>query len=89
MSIKFKSSWDSAKYDGRKLKLILKRRVGIGNQKIRLLNNEISGMTWAPSDSRVSKVVSAVRDENTIWSMYIQGEKNGKTQTFRVEVVNR
>jgi hypothetical protein len=46
-------------------------------------------MTWAPSDSRVSKVVSAVRGEDAIWSMYIQGQKNGKTQTFRVEVVNR
>jgi hypothetical protein len=89
MSIKFKSSWDSAKYDGRKLKLILKRRVGIGNRKIRLLNIEISRMTWAPSDSRISKVVTAVRGEDAIWSMYIQGEKNGKTQTFRVEVLNR
>ena len=89
MAIKFKSSWDSAKYDGRKLKLILKRRVGIGNRKIRLLNHEISGMTWAPSDSRISKVVSAVRGEDAIWSMYIQGQKNGQSQTFRVEVVNR
>jgi len=89
MSIKFKSSWDSAKYDGRKLKLILKRRVGIGNRRVRLLNSEISKMTWAPSDSRISKVVSAVRGEDAIWSMYIQGQKNGQTQTFRVEVVNR
>ena len=89
MSIKFKSSWDSAKYDGRKLKLNLKRRVGIGNRRVRLLNSEISKMTWAPSDSRISKVVSAVRGEDAIWSMYIQGQKNGQTQTFRVEVVNR
>jgi hypothetical protein len=89
MSVKFKSSWDSAKYDGRKLKLLLKRRVGIGKRKIRLFNADISAMTWAPSDSRVSKVVSAVRGEDAIWSMYIQGQKNGKTQTFRVEVVNR
>jgi len=89
MSVKFKSSWDSAKYDGRKLKLLLKRRVGIGKRKIRLFNSDISAMTWAPSDSRVSKVVSAVRGEDAIWSMYIQGQKNGKTQTFRVEVVNR
>lgn len=88
MAVKFKSSWDSAKYDGRKLKLILKRRVGLGKRKIRLFNADISGMTWAPSDSRVSKAVSAVRGEDAIWSMYIQGQKNGKTQTFRVEVVN-
>jgi len=89
MSVKFRGSWDSAKYDGRKLKLILKRRVGLGNRKVRLLNSEISGMTWAPSDSRVSKAVSAVRGEDAIWSMYIQGQKGGRTQTFRVEVVNR
>jgi hypothetical protein len=88
MAIKFRGSWDSAKYDGRKLKLSLRRRLGLGKRKIRLFNADITGMTWAPSDSRVSKVVSAVRGEDAIWSMYIQGQKNGKTQTFRVEVVN-
>ena len=87
MSIKFKSSWDSAKYDGRKLKLILKRRVGIGNRRVRLLNSEISKMTWAPSDSRISKVVSAVRGEDAIWSMYIQGQKMVKLKHLGLKLL--
>jgi len=82
---------EKLKYNGRILRMKIYRFGGLApiKKSVKIRNEQIIRLVFAPSDRPVAQVLQAVRGENVTWCLYVSARSKRGTKTFKFEIVRK